>query len=138
MSTFPFIQPEAEETSEMELYKEVKWNFENDRPVFRLKEPVIVTGNEAVKTWAWNALNTARKRWDIFTWNYGSDFDELIGQAYSSDVKTSECKRYLKECLLINPYISSVENIEVNFDNNGLLMISCTVKTIYGEASINV
>lgn len=138
MSIFPFIQPEAEDMAETVLYKEVKWDFDKDTPVFKNGAPVIVTGKEAVKTWAWNALNTARKRWEVFSWDYGSDIDELIGQAYTNDVKTSECQRYLKECLLINPYISGVENIEVEFDNKGLLTVSCTIKTLYGEEDISV
>lgn len=51
MSTtlFPSIQPQIDETpTELELYKEVKWDFEKNIPVYQNGSPVILTGKEAV------------------------------------------------------------------------------------------
>ena len=62
MDIFPFIQPAAQEEESLPLCRETKWNFTEDKPVFKNGEPVIVTGNEAVKVWIWNALKTERKR----------------------------------------------------------------------------
>ena len=46
---FPFIQPETQEEESLPLYREVKWDFKTDKPVFKNGNPVTVTGNEAIK-----------------------------------------------------------------------------------------
>lgn len=140
MSTtlFPSIQPVAtKESSNTELYKEVKWDYEKNVPVFKNGAPVIVTGKEAVLVWAWKALNTPRFRHEIYTWDYGNEAESLIGRPFADELKESEAARYVKECLLINPYISDVTDMKVAF-SDGALSMSCTIKTVYGEASINV
>lgn len=138
MSIFPMIQPIADETSETQtlpLAQEVAWDYENDVPVFRRGEPVIVTGKEAVKVWIWNAIHTERYRYEIYSWAYGSEFHSLIGRAYTPNLKTAEAPRYLRECLLINPYITAVNNITVEFAD-ARLTVSGTAVTIYGEVPI--
>lgn len=141
MGLFPMIQPEAsgeaEESAQYPLYKEVKWDFEKNAPVYKNGEPVVVTGLEAVKTWAWNALNTQRFRYEIHTWDYGNELEALTGQPYSQALKESEAARYVRECLVINPYITNVKNISVDFSGDKL-NITATIETIYGEADISV
>ena len=138
MSLFPSIQPEATATSTTEtLYREVKWDFEKDAPVFKDGSPETVTGKDAVLVWAWKALHTPRFRHEIYTWNYGNETENLVGQPFSDELKQSEAVRYVRECLLVNPYISNVRNIAVSFAN-GTLAISCVINTVYGEVEINV
>lgn len=138
MNIFPIIQPQVDETAaELKLYKEVKWDFNKNVPVFENGSPVIVTGKEAVLVWAWKALHTARYRHEIYTWDYGSEIESLVGQPSSEELKQAEAARYLRECLLINPYITDVSNITVTFEGEKL-NISCTIETIYGEANLNV
>lgn len=137
VTLFPSIQPDTIETSELELYKEIKWDFDNNIPVFQNGSPVIVTGKEAVLVWAWKALHTPRFRYEIYTWDYGSEVESLIGQPFTEDLKQSEAARYIRECLLINPYITDITDINVSF-NDGVLNISCTIETVYGEAIIDV
>jgi hypothetical protein len=135
---FPIIQPQISgSTGELELFKEIKWDFKNNIPVFKNGSPVIVTGKEAVLVWAWKALNTPRFRHEVYTWDYGNEADSLIGQPFTDDLKQSEAARYVKECLLINPYISSVSGITVAF-RDGKISVGCTIETVYGEAEINV
>ena len=136
MSIFPMIQPpEVSAAADLPLCREVAWDYALHRPIWRRGEPVIVTGKEAVKVWAFKALMTPRFQYEIYTWAYGSEFESLIGQAYTADLKQSECARYLRECLLINPYITGVTNIETAFDN-GTLTVSCVLHTIYGEVPV--
>lgn len=139
MSVFPMIQPTADESGEtrtLPMAREVAWDYENDVPIFRRGEPVIVTGKEAVKVWIWNAIHTERYRYEIYGWAYGSEFHSLVGQAYSENLKTAEAPRYLRECLLINPYITAVNNITVDFAGDRLT-VSGTAVTVYGEVPIN-
>lgn len=118
------------------LCREVAWDFEQDVPIFRGGEPVVVEGKEAVKVWIWRAIRTQRFRYEIYTWAYGSEFESLVGQAYSDAVKTAEAPRYLRECLLINPYITEVKDISVVFES-ARLTVKGTAVTIYGEAKFD-
>ena len=61
--------------------------------------------------------------------------EELIGQPYTEDLKRAEAKRYIEDCLLINPYIKSINNMELAFKNDKLT-ISFTAETIYGSVNI--
>ena len=139
-SIFPFIQPESYKESTDEEEKEIKWNFERDLPVLKNGEPVTVTGKEAVKVWVWNALKTTRNRFVIYTENYGCDIEELIGRQYSAEVKQLEARRYIEECLKINPKITRVNIIDVCFGESAreLLEIECEIETIYGSFDINI
>lgn len=138
MSLFPMIQPQTVVVdTELPLYKEVAWDYEKNIPIYKNGNPVMVEGKEAVTVWAWNALHTERFRYEIYTWDYGNETESLIGQNYSEELKQSEATRYVRECLMINPYITDVKNIAVNF-TNGLLTITGTLVTIYGEADLNV
>lgn len=132
------IQPEAvEEETELPLYREVKWDFEKGEPVFRGGEPVVVEGAEAIKTWVWKALVTERARYEIYSWDFGSEVESLIGQPYTDELKRAEAVRYVREALEINPYIKEVTAASVEFDN-GVLTIDVTVDTVYGEVQAHV
>ena len=88
---FPIIQPEVvQEETELPLYREVKWDFEKGEPVFRGGEPVVAEGAEAIKTWVWKALVTERARYEIYSWNFGSEVESLIGQPYTDELKRAE------------------------------------------------
>lgn len=129
--------PEMSETpgQSLPLCKEVAWDFTRNIPVFRRGEPVVVTGKEAVKVWIWKALHTARYSYEIYSKDYGSEFEVLTGQAYTDTLKEAEAPRYLRECLLINPYITAVKSIACSFSGSQLT-VSGTVETIYGEVMI--
>lgn len=138
MNLFPIIQPQSsEEETELALYKEVKWDFENDIPVYVNGAPVIVSGKDAVLVWAWKALHTPRYRHEIYTWDFGNEAESLIGQPITEELKQSEAARYIRDCLIVNPYITDVSEIMVSFTGD-VLNISCTIETIYGEGIINV
>lgn len=138
MELFPIIQAQTEEVSQdFPLYRDVKWNFEKGQPIFQNGSPVFVTGKEAIKTWIWKALITARRRYEIYTWDFGNDMYSLIGQNFTEDTKQSEAARYVREALDINPYITDVTEIIVEFEVSTLTVYT-TVETIYGEVGIRV
>ena len=45
--------------------------------------------------------------------------------------------RYVRECLSVNPYITGVRQIAVDF-SGARLSLSCAVDTIYGEVKVDV
>lgn len=138
MSLFPIIQPHGtKQEAALPLCREVAWDFENDRPIWRGGAPVEVEGAAAVLVWAWNALHTPRFRHEIYTSDYGCECEELIGQTYSEELKRAEAVRYVRECLEINPYIEEADEITVDF-LEGNLKISCRLMTAYGEVRVHV
>jgi len=138
MSTlFPIIDaPQAVKSTALPLYREVAWDYETNTPRFERGSPVIVSGREAVKVWAWKALHVPRFRYEMYSRDYGTELHYLIGQPYSEELKRAEAIRYVREALMINPYITSVDDISVDFDN-GKLSITCKVNTIYGDSEVS-
>lgn len=139
MTLFPIIQPQAYEVSAAELvpYREVAWDFNANVPVYQNGTPKIVTGKDAVLVWAWKALHTPRFRHEIYTADYGSDAENLIGQPFTDALKQAEAARFVRECLMINPYISDVSGVSVAF-MDGVLTIECSIETVYGQVNLSV
>lgn len=138
-SIFPMIQPGADvsASTQLPLCKEIAWDYDACVPIFSGGEPLVVTGGEAVKVWAWKALKTVRYRHDIYSWDFGCEVENLIGRAFTPEVKQSEAIRYIREALEINPYITAVRQVSVEL-NGSVLTITCTVNTIYGEVELSV
>lgn len=135
---FPLIDvPDngAAATTSLPLAREVAWDFVRDQPIWRSGRPVYVTGADAVLVWAWNCIHTERFAHDVFTGDYGQDLAELIGQPYGNEVRQSEAIRKLREALMINPYITAVDQISAVFEGS-CLRISFTLTTIYGEVTV--
>lgn len=138
MSIFPFITYEEEQIKiePLPLYREVAWDFIANDVVLHNGSPLIVEGNEAIKVWCYKAILTPRYDYMIYTWDYGTELQELIGKAYSKDLTKSEAGRYITEALSINPYITDVKINSCSFSEDEL-SASITVKTIY-EGSVNI
>ena len=140
MSLFPFISNNVDEVkvdNRSPLYKEVAWDFEKDTPIIQNGDFKIVEGNEAIKVWVYKALSTPRYNYSVYSWNYGSELMDLIGKAYTPSLTKEEAKRYIKEALLINPYILEVTVIDTDFKND-LLSADIKIVTIYGESEVTI
>ncbi|MGX4404006.1 DUF2634 domain-containing protein, partial [Clostridioides difficile] len=61
----------------------------------------------------------------------------LIGQKYSKGLTESEASRYIKEALLVNPYILDINVKNTKFTDD-LLSVDIEISTIYGEVEVNV
>ena len=143
MSIFPFMNIDEVEVniensnSELHMYYEVGWDYIKDEPLIENNEFVIVEGNEAIKVWIYKAIKTARYQYPIYSWDYGCEISSLIGQKYTKGLTKSEAERYIKEAILINPYVTDVKIIDINFSED-ILSVSIHVDTIYGEVNVNV
>ncbi len=140
MSIFPFIDSIEDVrviSVSLPVPKEYAWDFEDREFVREDGKIVIVEGGEAIKVWIYKALLTARYRWPIYSWNYGSELETLIGTSYSRAATQSEAKRYVEECLLINPYIKGIKDLQTSFQAEKLI-ISFTAITDYGEVIVHV
>ncbi|MBZ9635579.1 DUF2634 domain-containing protein [Clostridium sp. FP1] len=143
MSIFPvetvnkIIDSTATDTSELPLLKTYAWDYVNNDFSLTNGKNTLVTGVEAVKVWAWKALQTPRYRYLAYSWNYGNEFDDLISQGLSPEALKTELERYLKEALLVNPYIESLKDISICIEGSKV-SANFTIVTIYGEAGLSV
>jgi len=89
---------------------------------------------DALKQAIYKVLNTERYEYPIYSFNYGIELESLLGKD-PTYVKI-ELKRRIRECLLQDERIKSVENFrfEVNGDE---LLCTFDVHSIYGDATIS-
>lgn len=113
MSLFPFATETevklADNTATAASIREYEIDFKKGRLTGR-----IVTGVDALCVWAYLALKAKRYRWIIYSWGYGDEVYNLIGNSYSEEYLYSEVKRYMEECLFENEHITAVEDLEVS------------------------
>ena len=141
MSIFPFINGDngllVSSNNSFPLYKECAWDFEKDEAIFIDGSPKIVYGNEAIKVWIYKAIKTNRYQYEIYTWNYGCEIESLIGKGFQIGFIKSETKRYIEEALIINPYITKINRINVDF-NKDVLTAEIDLETIYGRINMYI
>lgn len=138
MSLFPMYSlPQAAQGGQLPLYTDVAMDYDAGTPRWESGNPVMVTGLEAVKSWAWRAVATARYRFPAFSWSYGCELEALVGQPYQADTKRSEAARYIREALEVSPYITAVEVREVTFSGSTFHM-TVGLSTVYGEEEFHV
>lgn len=97
----------------------------------------IVEGYEALLVWTWLALQTSRYKYYIYSDDYGQEYETLIGSAYSSELTESELERMTEECLLINPYITGIENFTCK-KTEEKVTVSFSLITIFGDGEVSV
>ncbi|MCC0640356.1 MULTISPECIES: DUF2634 domain-containing protein [unclassified Clostridioides] len=138
---FPFIGvPEdyrIPKKEELGLFHEVAWDFEKDEPILENGDFKTVEKNEAIRVWVYKCIKTNKYEHEIYSDDYGTELTDLIGQKYSKGLTESEASRYIKEALLMNPYILQVNVLNTNFKKD-VLSADIKISTIYGEVEINV
>lgn len=134
---FPMFSSPQDQTSGLPLYRDVQMDYTAGQPVWAGGGPVLVTGLEAVRGWAWRAIDTARYRFSVFSWDFGCELEALVGQPYRADTKRSEAERYVREALLASPYIREVQ-VTGTFFEGSTIHISVDMTTVYGRTSVYV
>ena len=138
---FPFIGTDIEvEETELPLFEQPAWDFNNDKFIYDGNGfHVIVTGKEALKVWIYKALKTERFSYIAYSWQYGIELHPFIGKVMSVQERYSELKRIITECLMVNPYIVSIDSVVFEPTNHGEdVTTTVTLTTIYGEVTVNV
>ncbi len=126
------------QSDELPLFVEYDWNFETNSFKFTANgNRIKVTGDEALKVWVYKALMTERNQYLAYSTRYGIQLKPFIGKVMSVSERYSELKRVIIECLMVNPYIKSIDNIAFSEDGD---KVDCSVEltTIYGGLNINV
>lgn len=141
-SFYPFIDFLSETNNNipnnepLPLYREIAWDFENDIPLLENNDFKIVEKNEAIKVWIYHAIKTQRYGYSIYSWDFGAEIENLMGQNYTVEYTKTEVTRYITEALEINPYILSIDKIIVEF-NDDVLYVYIKITTVYEELEVN-
>lgn len=92
----------------------------------------MTDGQDALIQAIYLILNVERYAFPIYSWNYGTEMADLIGQP--KDYAMSEIKRRITEALAQDDRITGVENW--SFETAGkVVRASFTVNTIYGAVN---
>ena len=125
---------EQNQNNTLPVAKEIAIDFSTGNPIIKNNDYVTVEKNEAIKVWCYYALKIAKGRFLAFTNNYGSELEEkIIGKQYNSDTY-SKVKRIVEDCLLVNPYIKSIDNVTVSF--NDKINIEIELTTVYQKGVV--
>lgn len=129
-----FTDPIISNKSELEIFKEIAIDFETGEPLIKDGEIIVLEEKEALKVWIWKVLKTERNRYKIYSENYGNDLKENIGLVYDETTRRAIIQNEIIECLMVNPYITSVNDFTVELDEERRHPVfNFTVSTIYGE-----
>ena len=138
---FPFLNGDDgildNNYDDLPVYKECDWDFIKDEAIFVDGSPKIVYKNEAIKVWIYKAIKTNRYQHEIYSWDYGCEIESLIGKGFEIGFIKSETQRYIEEALLINPYITKINKIDVEFSKD-VLTAYVDLETVYGRLDMYV
>lgn len=136
MSLFPFATTEEVALASTEVtassIREYGLNFETGKLTGK-----IVTGIDAICVWAYLALKARRYKWVIYSWTYGDEVYDLLGNSYSEEYLQSEVQRYMEECLFENEHITAIEELSVS-QVNEVLHIQFKLVTDIGSKEVEM
>ena len=139
-SNFAFIPSTLTEPTQIQtavdlpVFKELALDFTTGQLKMRGGQYYYVEKNEALKIWIWKALHASRFTYLAYSTNYGNEIYTLIGRYLEKQLLYSELKRMIEECLLCNPYLTSLSNFEVE-RKGSTVFCSFEVNTIYGSVA---
>jgi phage baseplate assembly protein W len=97
----------------------------------------IITGLDAIIQWARIVLSTDRYYYTQYSWDHGSELQELIGKSMSKEYATSEIKRMITDALMVNDDVLGIDDLEYEITNDRITA-SFTINTVYGGGEVYV
>lgn len=88
---------------------------------------------EAMKQAIYKILLTERYQYIMYSWNYGIELIDLYGEPVS--YVCPELERRITEALLWDDRIESVTDFEFDLPKKGVIHVSFTVHTIFGDVN---
>ena len=145
----PFIamnEAAADTASEdLPYLEEYAWDFEHD--CFRYDangKHIIVTENEALKVWVYKCLKTERWLYNAYRHgiyndrcNFGLWLERYIGKNPNNEKTASAIKKEVREAIAANPYVQSVDYIEIDKIDGADLILNMGLISVYGSMIIN-
>lgn len=140
-SEFPFIGAMRDIVAgDLPLFQEYAWDFERDCFLYDVNgRHILLSRNPALEVWIYKALKTERFEYLAYSWQYGIELKPFIGKVMGVQERYSELRRVITECLMVNPYIRSIDSFSITPENRAeLVRVHITLTTVYGEVAINV
>lgn len=120
----------AEETTgERQTSATYKVDFASGRITGRITDEI-----EAVKQAIHKILLTERFAYLIYSWNYGFEMNQILGQGES--VLNSEIGRLLREALTADDRIEAVENLSINIIDRRTAAVEFTAVSVFGKIEV--
>lgn len=135
MSLLPTFMTADIEAAAIEQTTEIPKEYGIDYSTGKLTGQ-IVSGKEAIKVWIWNCLHTERFRYPIYSWNYGAELEQYIGDAVTEEFLQTDCEAEITEALKVNKYISDIEDFNVSFSGTKI-NITFRVITTFGDIEVD-
>lgn len=137
----PFVTgPSTTETvsSRLPVFKEFAWDFDKNTFIYNADgSHKIVEKDEAIKVWVRHALLCERYRYLAYFDDYGIELEPFIGTGPNDGGRSSELFQYVKEGMLVNPYILDV--IALSTERNGKkITMTLQLSTVYGNTSVGI
>lgn len=97
------------------------------------KDRIIGTtdGQDAMVQAIYKILNTERYVYPIYSWNYGIELRDLFGK--NMTYIATELERRIKEALLADERITSVDNFSFSYPQKNAIYVTFTAHTIFGD-----
>lgn len=134
----PFMANSSSTVSELDIFKEYAWDFDRQTYIYdNTGRHVIVTKNDALKIWIKQALLVERYRYRAYFDDYGAELEHFIGTAPNSSAASRNVFTYIKDALLVNPYIVNVVNISCTQDKKKISLL-VEVTTVYGSTTVGI
>ncbi|MBP3723220.1 MAG: DUF2634 domain-containing protein [Selenomonadaceae bacterium] len=141
----PFIAMDASvvETTEEELpyLEEYAWDFEHN--CFRYDKNgnhIIVTETEAIKVWVYKCLKCERFLYNVYRHgvyndrcNYGVWLEKYIGKNPNDEKTASAVRKEIRAAILANPYIETIDYLEIASLDGDTLTLNMGLTSIYGS-----
>lgn len=138
---YPFVTGfnPVEEAKKLPTFVEFDWDFDTDNFKYDSNgKQKIVTENDAIKVWVGKALQTERYHYLAYSWQYGIEVKPFIGKVMQVKERYLELKRVIVECLMVNPYILSIDSVEFTTTDADTVVADIILTTLYGEVNVNV
>ncbi|WP_027636939.1 DUF2634 domain-containing protein [Clostridium butyricum] len=123
----------SDNLSDFTLSEDIDKTYKIDIEKNRVKSSFI-DKKEAVKQSSFLILNTERYECLLYSWNYGIETKDLIGKPIDY-VYPELCER-IKEALLQDSRITSVDSFSYEVKQKGKLTVYFTEHTIYGNIDL--
>lgn len=136
---FPFTgNIQATNPASLPLFREWAWDFDKD--CFKRDSNgnmILLSGNDALQVWVYKAVRTERWAFLAYSDAFGIELEQFRGKVMTVGERRSELRRAIKECLMVNPYVVSVDKIEFESNERGrVLNIRVELTTVYGSLEI--
>lgn len=124
--------------TDLPVFKEFAWDYEKDRFLYDANGGhKIVEKNEAIKVWVLHTLRCERYRYLAYFDDYGIELEPFVGTGVNDQRRSSELFQYVKEGLLVNPYILDVTALSTQLNHKKITM-TLQLETVYGTTSVGI